>query len=144
MIETIKEMLTTFLTSSFVTKVLIFISTFFAPAKELYILLIALVIFDWIIDIGVWVWSYKKRQEKTIWEVTKTSITKLIFYSILMLSVNAVQLYLIKDLSDMYKIIMSIPILAELLSITQTVEKHTGISVSETVKSIFGKLQNKD
>lgn len=142
--DAVKEIITNFLTSSFVTKILIFISTFFAPAKELYLLLLFLVLLDWVIDVGVWIFNKEIREKKHIWnDITKVSITKIIMYSVLMLSLNAVQIYLIKDLADFYKLIMAVPILAELLGITQTVESSTGISITDEIKGFFNRIFQK-
>lgn len=142
--DALKEIISNFLTSSIVTKILVFISAFFAPAKELYLLLLFLVVLDWMVDVSFFIFKKDVRDTKKIWDdITKVSITKIIMYSILMLSLNSVQIYLIKDLADFYKIIMAVPILAELLGITQNVEKSTGISITAEIKNIFDKIFHK-
>ncbi len=93
--EIIKELFNNFVTSSLVTKLLLFISAFFAPVWELYILLIFLVTVDYIMDLAVW--FFGKCKSCKHWEITQPFIIKLIMYSILVIVVNAVQMHLIKE-----------------------------------------------
>jgi len=133
--DIIKELFNNFITSSIVTKILIFVSAFFAPVWELYILLIFLVTVDYIVDLGVWFFSKEKQKH---WEITQPFIIKLIMYSILVIVVNAVQMHLIKEAFEIFKLIMAIPIGAELLGILSTIEKHTGVAIVDKVRQYLG------
>lgn len=135
MIDVIKETLTAFFTSSFVTKILLFISAFFAPVWELYILLMFLVMTDYLIDLGVWI--MKEWKVKKCWDITQPFVTKVIMYSILVISVNAVQQHLIKEAFDFFKLIIAIPITASLIEIIGSVERATGIQMVDKVKEIL-------
>jgi len=135
MIDTIKETINTFLTSSIVTKLLMFISAFFAPVWELYILLMFLVMTDYMIDLGVWI--IKEWRQKKCWDITQPFVTKVIMYSILVISVNAVQQHLIKDVFDFFKLVVAIPIIAQMIEIVGTVERHTGVKMVDKVKEIL-------
>ena len=142
MIDTIKEALNTFVTSSIFTKLLMFLSAFFAPVWELYILLIFLCSVDFMMDLGVWFVS--KCKDCKSWSVTKPYIVKLIMYSILVIVVNAVQQHLIKEAFEIFKLVMAIPIIAELLGIVGTVERHTGVQIVDKLKGYLGNwLQSK-
>ncbi|WP_164108260.1 MULTISPECIES: hypothetical protein [Sphingobacterium] len=132
MIEGIEEAFNQFITSSFVTKLLLFISAFFAPVWELYILLMFLVIVDYLIDLGVWM--LKEWKSKRCWEITQPFVIKVIMYSILVITVNAVQQHLIKEAFDFFKLIIAIPITAQLIEIVGTVERTTGIALVDKVK----------
>jgi len=133
--EAIKEVVTNFLTSSLVTKILLFISVFLAPVWELYILLMFLVCLDYLIDLGVW--FLRHRQVVKAWEVTKPFVVKVIMYSVLVITVNAVQLHLVKEAFELFKMVMAIPIIAELLGIIGTVERYTGVALVEKVKEML-------
>ena len=132
MIDTIKETINTFLTSSIVTKLLMFISAFFAPIWELYVLLIFLVIIDYLVDLGVWM--VKEWKVKKCWDITQPFVVKVIMYSILVITVNAVQQHLIKDVFDFFKLVVAIPIIAQMIEIVGTVERHTGVKMVDKVK----------
>lgn len=135
MIDVIKETLSAFFTSSFVTKVLLFISAFFAPVWELYVLLMFLVIIDYLVDLGVWAW--KEIRIKKCWDITQPFVVKVIMYSILVITVNAVQQHLIKDVFDFFKLVVAIPIIAQMIEIVGTVERHTGVKMVDKVKEIL-------
>lgn len=134
--DVLKEIFTAFITSSFISKLLIFVSAFFAPVWELYILLIFLVIVDYLIDLGVWFFKHKK--EIKCWTVTQPFVLKLIMYSILVITVNAVQLHLVKEAFQFFKLVIAIPIISSLLEIVATVERTTGIAIVEKVKEYLG------
>lgn len=133
--DIIKELFNNFITSSIITKLLIFVSAFFAPVWELYILLIFLVTVDYIVDLGVWFFSKIKQKH---WEITQPFIIKLIMYSIMVIVVNAVQLHLIKEAFEIFKLVIAIPIGAELLGILSTVEKHTGVAIVDKARQYLG------
>lgn len=135
MIDTIKETINTFLTSSFITKLLMFISAFFAPIWELYVLLMFLVIIDYLVDLGVWM--VKEWKVKKCWDITQPFVVKVIMYSILVITVNAVQQHLIKDVFDFFKLVVAIPIIAQMIEIVGTVERHTGVKMVDKVKDIL-------
>lgn len=135
MIDTIKETINTFLTSSIVTKLLMFISAFFAPIWELYVLLMFLVIIDYLVDLGVWM--VKEWKVKKCWDITQPFVVKVIMYSILVITVNAVQQHLIKDVFDFFKLVVAIPIIAQMIEIVGTVERHTGVKMVDKVKDIL-------
>lgn len=134
--ELIKELFNNFVTSSIVTKLLLFISAFFAPVWELYILLIFLVTVDYIMDLAVW--FFGKCKECKHWQITQPFIIKLIMYSILVIVVNAVQLHLIKEAFELFKLVMALPIGAELLGILANIEKHTGVAIVDKVRQYLG------
>lgn len=134
--DVLKEIFTSFITSSFVSKLLIFISAFFAPVWELYILLIFLVIIDYLIDLGIW--FFKSKKEIKCWKVTQPFVLKIILYSILVITVNSVQMHLIKEAFDFFKLVIAIPIIAELLGIISTIEKYTGVAIVDKVKEYLG------
>lgn len=136
MIDTIKEALSSFFTSSLFTKLLMFVSAFFAPVWELYILLIFLCSVDFIMDLGVWFVS--KCKDCKSWAVTKPFVVKLIMYSILVIVVNAVQQHLIKQAFEIFKLVMAIPIIAELLGIVGTIERYTGVQIVDKIKTYLG------
>jgi len=136
MIDTIKEIFTSFITSSFISKLFLFISAFFAPVWELYILLIFLVIIDYLIDLGIW--FFKSKKDVKCWNVTQPFVLKIILYSILVITVNSVQMHLIKEAFDFFKLVITIPIIAELLGIVGTVEKYTGVAIVDKVKEYLG------
>lgn len=130
--EILKELFTNFITSSFVTKFLLFLSAFFAPVWELYFLLLFLVVVDYIIDFINW-YRFDKKVEKS-WTVTQPFVTKVIMYSVLAITVNAVQQHLIKETFDFFKLVIAIPIVAELIGILGSVEKTTGVAIVDKVK----------
>lgn len=136
-IKIIKEVLNSFLTSSFISKLILFISAFFAPVYELYILLIFLVSVDYLMDLAVWFFHGDKQTTKS-WDVTKPFIIKLIMYSVLVISVNSVQIHLIKEAFELFKMVLSIPICAELLGIVATVERYTGVKIVDKLKRYLG------
>lgn len=134
--DTIKEAVTTFFGSSLVTKLLIFISAFMAPTWELYLLLIFLTCTDYCMDLGVWFFS--KGKDCKHWQITQPFILKLIMYSILVIVIQAVQNHLIKDDFQIFKLVLSIPIISETLGIVTTIEKITGIAIVQKLKDYLG------
>lgn len=136
-LKIIKEILNSFLTSSLISKLILFISAFFAPIYELYILLIFLVSVDYLMDLGVWFFKGDKQTSK-VWDVTKPFIIKLIMYSILVITVNSVQMHLIKEAFELFKMVIAIPIIAELLGIVATVERYTGVRIVDKLKRYLG------
>lgn len=133
----LKEVINSFFTSSIISKLIFFISAFFAPIYELYILLIFLVSIDYLMDLGVWFFAGDKRNTK-VWDVTKPFIVKLIMYSLLVITVNSVQLHLIKEAFELFKMVIAIPIIAELLGIVATVERYTGVQIVDKLKGYLG------
>ncbi len=134
--DAIKEAISSFLGSSILTKLLIFISAFFAPVWELYILLIFLCSIDYILDIIVF--FNGKCKDCKHWMITKPYIIKVILYSVLVIVVNAVQMHLIKEAFDFFKLIIAIPVVAETLGIITTIEKYTGIQILDKAKQYLG------
>lgn len=134
--ESIREGFSAFFGSSIITKLLIFISAFFAPIWELYILLIFLTCTDYIIDLVVWFFS--KCKDCKHWQITQPFIIKLILYSVLVIVVQAVQNHLIKDDFQIFKLIISIPVISESLGIISTVERYTGVKILDKAKEYFG------
>ncbi len=132
-----KEDINYFFTSSIISKLIFFISAFFAPIYELYILLIFLVSIDYLMDLGVWFFKGDKLTTK-VWDVTKPFIIKLIMYSILVITVNSVQMHLIKEAFELFKMVIAIPIIAELLGIVATVERYTGVQIVDKLKGYMG------
>lgn len=133
----LKEVINSFFTSSIISKLIFFISAFFAPIYELYILLIFLVSIDYLMDLGVWFFKGDKLTTK-VWDVTKPFIIKLIMYSILVITVNSVQMHLIKEAFELFKMVIAIPIIAELLGIVATVERYTGVQIVDKLKGYMG------
>lgn len=134
--DSIKEGFSAFFGSSILTKILMFVSAFFAPIWELYILLMFLVMVDYLVDLGVWM--LKEWKTKKCWEITQPFVVKVIMYSILVITVNAVQQHLIKEAFDFFKLIIAIPITAQLIEIIATVERATGVAIVDKVKSYLG------
>ncbi len=88
-------------------------------------------------DLGVWFFKGDKKNTK-VWDVTKPFIVKLILYSILVITVNSVQMHLIKEAFELFKMVIAIPICAELLGIVATVERYTGVAIVEKLKGYLG------
>lgn len=59
-------------------------------------------------------------------------------YSILVITVNSVQMHLIKEAFDFFKLVIAIPIIAKLVGIIGTIEKYTGVAVVDKVKEYLG------
>lgn len=130
--EGIKQFIEDFIATTWISKLFFLAMTFLFPIWELYLLLLGLVCIDYIMDFYYW-FKYDKGVIK-VWSITEPFITKIILYSIMTVSVHAVQQHLIKESFDMFKFIMAIPIVAELGGILGTVEKHTGIQVIDKLK----------
>lgn len=140
----LKEVINSFFTSSIISKLIFFISAFFAPIYELYILLIFLVSIDYLMDLAVWFFKGDKLITK-VWDVTKPFIVKLIMYSVLVITVNSVQMHLIKEAFELFKMVIAIPIIAELLGIVATVERYTGVQIVDKLKGYLGTwLKNRE
>lgn len=90
---------------------------------------------DYLIDLGVWI--MKEWKTKKCWDITQPFVTKVIMYSILVISVNAVQQHLIKEAFDFFKLIIAIPITASLIEIIGSVERATGVQMVDKVKEIL-------
>lgn len=130
--EGIKQFIEDFIATTWISKLFFLAMTFLFPIWELYLLLLGLVCIDYIMDFYYW-FKHDKGVIK-VWSITEPFITKIILYSIMTVSVHAVQQHLIKESFDMFKFIMAIPIVAELGGILGTVEKHTGIQVIDKLK----------
>ncbi len=59
-------------------------------------------------------------------------------YSILVITVNSVQMHLIKEAFELFKMVIAIPIIAELLGIVATVERYTGVQIVDKLKGYLG------
>lgn len=120
-----------------IINLLVALLAWLSPALELVILLYGLTLFDWILDSYLYLLKNKQPLSE-LWEkVTKPVVTKLIFYSVLALSVHAVQTHLFKTTVPAYQILMGIPISAELISIATTVEQKTDVKVITKIQEIF-------
>lgn len=120
-----------------IINLLVMILAWLSPALELVILLYGLTLFDWMLD--SYLYLIRDRKDlRGFWDnVTKPVVTKIIFYSILALSVHSVQMHLFKTTVPAYQVIMGIPISAELLSIATTVEKKTDLKIITKIQEIF-------
>lgn len=135
-----RELFDNFLIPSWISKLFFVALAFLAPVWELYFLLIALVSIDYAMDFFVW---FKNRsKEGKVWDITEPVIKKMILYSIMTVSVHAVQQHLIKESFDMFKLIMAIPIIAELGGILATVEKYTGVQLVDKLKEYINSWIN--
>lgn len=135
--EVIKQFLIDFFASPLVMKIMMFLSAFFAPLMKLYLLLLFLTIVDYLIDIVVWYVNERKHSKHTT--VTLPFVLKIIMYSLLVIVVHAVQVFLIEDIFDFFKLVVAIPIIAELLGIVASVERYTGVQIVDKVKNYLGK-----
>src|SRR5690606_30737114 len=79
----------------------------------------------------------KEWKVKKCWDITQPFVVKVIMYSILVITVNAVQQHLIKDVFDFFKLVVAIPIIAQMIEIVGTVERHTGVKMVDKVKEIL-------
>jgi len=144
MLEIITTTIASITSSSWSMKILAFILAFFTPAKELLLLLLFLTALDWIIDVVRWIFKKSERDMKDIFkDITLQFIIKVIMYIVLAIALNATQLYLLKESVDLFKYIMAIPIISELLSVSMKVELATGIQISKPIADIFSKFKNK-
>ncbi|WP_313511654.1 hypothetical protein [Sphingobacterium sp.] len=130
--ELAKELFNNFFTSSLVTKLLIFLSAFFAPIWELYILLLFLTSIDYCMDLFVWFFNRCKTCKH--WQITQPFIIKLILYSVLVIVVQAVQNHLIKNDFQIFRLIIAIPIISETMGIIATVERYTGVKILDKAR----------
>lgn len=107
-----------------------------APMSELAFLLYGLVIADWILDVYVYFKSTKEKHE--LWKtVTRPMIEKLLLYSLFAITAHSLQVHFFKDMFSLYKWSMFIPISAEFLSITKTVEARTGIKIVTKLQELL-------
>ncbi|WP_166334632.1 phage holin family protein [Sphingobacterium chungjuense] len=136
----IKQFFIDFFASPLVMKILMFLSAFFAPLMKLYLLLLFLTIVDYCIDITVWYINQRKVSKHTT--VTLPFVLKIIMYSLLVIVVHAVQVYLIEDIFDFFKLVVAIPIIAETLGIVASVERYTGVQILDKVKGYLGRWIN--
>lgn len=147
MISTILTNVVAFFTnSSWLTKSLMALLLWFTPALELFILLIVIMTVDYILDI-VNIYRKSKPDEcikKELWNETKLWMTKIFYYSLLVILMNGLQLHLIKDSFDLFRWIVAIPIISESLGIMNTIEKYTGIKVIASFKKFFKGILSKE
>lgn len=132
--------------SSWVTKTIMALLIWFTPAVELFLLLIVIMTVDYILDI-VNLYRKSKPEEcikKELWNETKLWMTKVFYYSLLVILMNGLQLHLIKDSFDLFRWIVAIPIISESLGIMNTIEKYTGIKVIASFKKFFKGLLSKE
>ena len=128
-------------TSNWITKLVAVILLWITPALELLLLLLAVVALDYILD--VWnIYKYSKGDIRDeIWAQTKRFGVKLIYYTILSILLNGLQVHLIGADFDLYRWFMAVPILGESVGVIATIEKKTGIklidSFKDLVKNIF-------
>lgn len=95
-------------------------------------------------DLAVWFFKGDKLTTK-VWDVTKPFIIKLIMYSVLVITVNSVQMHLIKEAFELFKMVIAIPIIAELLGIVATVERYTGVQIVDKLKGYLSNwISSKD
>ena len=92
--------------------------------------------------------TYKEAPPKvnirpTLWKTTKLFLTKLFFYTLLVLLSNALQVHLFKDTCDALKWIISIPIISESFGVISAIEKYTGLKLSTTVAKFFKDIFSK-
>ena len=123
--------------TNWLTKIFAAILLWVIPALELLILLLAIVAVDYILD----VWnSYKYSVgdiKDEIWSLTKKFGSKMIYYMILSILLNGLQVHLIESEFDLYRVFMAVPILGEAMGIIITVEKKTGIKLIDNFKDII-------
>lgn len=147
MISTILANVIAFFTNtSWLTKILTVVIIWFTPALELFVLLLGIMFVDYLLDL----WSvYKKSKpseniKKELWEVTKLFLTKIFFYTVLVVLMNGLQLHLIKSSFDLFRWVIAIPIISESFSIMSTIETYTGIRVIDSVKKVFKGMLSKE
>src|SRR5690554_3433294 len=117
-------------------QLIVLFMSWLSPALELMYLLYFLTVLDWILDVAGY---FRTGREKgDLWpKITQPVISKLIYYSVFAIALHATQAHLFKDSISLYKILMVVPISAELLSIAKTVEVNTGIKVVSRIVDIF-------
>lgn len=109
-----------------------------AQPQNYFLLLIGLVVIDYLLDLyHVYRTDHESISRKTIWEQTKLFGTKIIFYSIMVIVINALQLHLVKDLFDLFRWVIAVPIIGEVTGILTTIEIYTGIKVQGALKKVF-------
>lgn len=120
-------------------KILAVIIAWLAPSLELILLVYGLILIDWILD--AWRWRRLGGNKLDLWDkVNSPMVVKFISYSALALSVHAVQQHLVKDMFNMYQLVMIAPVAAELISISKVVEEATGVNVVNRVQSAIDSL----
>lgn len=147
MISTIlSNVLAFFTNTSWVTKILTVVIIWFTPALELFVLLLCIMFIDYLLDL----WAVYKNSKPTdntkakLWEVTKLFLTKVFFYSILVILMNGLQLHLVKESFNLFRWVIAIPIISESFSIMSTIETYTGIKVIDSIKKVFKNMLSKE
>lgn len=135
-----------FTESGWITKILAIFILWLSPALELFLLLIALISIDYLLETyKIWRRPNKRTSIKhKLWANSKIFVTKLIFYSIMVLVLNALQVHLVKEVFEIYRWVIAIPIIGESFSILATIEKYTGMSLVKGVKSVFTSIFGKE
>jgi len=106
------------------------------PAAELAFLLYGLVTVDWLMDTYLYLKANKSKSE--LWPtVTRVCVEKLVWYSALAFTAHALQMHFFKDSFPIYKYTMFIPISAEFISITKTVEAQTGVKLVTRIQELI-------
>lgn len=147
MISTIiSNVLAFFTNTSWLTKILTVVIIWFTPALELFVLLLCIMFIDYLLDL----WAVYKNSKPTdntkakLWEVTKLFLTKVFFYSILVILMNGLQLHLVKESFNLFRWVIAIPIISESFSIMSTIETYTGIKVIDSIKKVFKNMLSKE
>jgi|SRR5690625_1683131 len=139
MITTILNNMLAFINEShWLFKLVLSILLWFSPALELLFLLVGLISVEYLFGvIRVVKESSMYKLKPLLWAQTKMFCTKLMFYSVMALVVNAVQIHLIKESVELYRLVMAIPVLGETFTILTEVERKTGMKVMTSVKRIL-------
>ena len=132
--------------SSWITKLFTLLILWFTPALELFTLLMVIMTVDFLLDIWL---VYKKSKasdniKQEIWEATKLFLTKVFFYSILVLLMNGLQLHLIKDSFNLFRWVVAIPIISESFGVMSTIETYTGIKVIDSIKKLLKNIMSRE
>lgn len=136
MTRILNELSTVFHKDNFIFNLLAALVVWISPALELIFLLYFLVVLDWMLDICNFMKSDAPKVE--LWKsITKPMTEKLLLFSTLAVASFAVEVHLFKNAIPLYMVVMGVPISGELISITKTVEAHTGIKVVSKIQEIF-------
>lgn len=135
-----------FSNTSWLTKLFTLLILWFTPALELFALLMVIMTVDYLLDIWL---VYKKSKptdniKQDIWDVTKLFLTKIFFYSILVVLMNGLQLHLIKESFNLFRWVVAIPIISESFGVISTIETYTGIKVIDSVKKLLKNMLSRE
>jgi len=143
--EHLSKLLTVIDQNSWFIKLIIFLFSWFMPSLEASLLLLGLVA----IDFGTGVWASVNAGNRFSSKAMQGTITKVGAYMIFIISIHSFQIHFVKTEDiDVFRLLIALPIIRELTSIIENVEKLTGVNMATQAKEIllgfFTKLKKKD